>query len=105
LLLLYLVFFFCIINFAVTIFLFLFLLPSVSLLFLCYNPLFSLPTSLSAPSHPLSPLVFVRKNAAHKESSREKSHIHRAKFNGRPKLPGWPGKHGAAANMGEEWLL
>jgi hypothetical protein len=31
----------------------------------------------------------VRKNAAHKESSREKSHVHRAKFNGRPKLPGW----------------
>jgi hypothetical protein len=28
--------------------------------------------------------VIVRKNAAHKESSREKSHIHRAKFNGRP---------------------
>jgi hypothetical protein len=25
----------------------------------------------------------VRKNAAHKESSREKSHVHRAKFNGR----------------------
>jgi hypothetical protein len=34
----------------------------------------------------------VRKNASHKESSREKSHVHRAKFNGRPKLPGWPGK-------------
>jgi hypothetical protein len=34
---------------------------------------------------------FVRKNAAHKESSQEKSHVHRAKFNGRPKLPGWPG--------------
>jgi hypothetical protein len=34
----------------------------------------------------------VRKNAALKESSREKSHVHRAKFNGRPKLPGWPGK-------------
>jgi hypothetical protein len=25
----------------------------------------------------------VRKNAAHKESSQEKSHVHRAKFNGR----------------------
>jgi hypothetical protein len=31
---------------------------------------------------------FVRKNATHKGSSREKSHVHRAKFNGRPKLPG-----------------
>jgi hypothetical protein len=36
----------------------------------------------------------VRKNAAHKESSQEKSHVHRAKFNGRPKLPGW---------LGERW--
>jgi hypothetical protein len=36
--------------------------------------------------------INVRKNAAHKESSQEKSHIHRAKFNGSPKLPGWPGK-------------
>jgi hypothetical protein len=34
----------------------------------------------------------VRKNTTHKESSREKSHVHRAKINGRPKLPGWPGK-------------
>jgi hypothetical protein len=47
----------------------------------------------------------VRKNAAHKESSREKSHVHRAKFNGRPKLPGWPGKDGAAQSLAEEWLL
>jgi hypothetical protein len=37
-------------------------------------------------------MVYVRKNAAHKESSREKSHVHRAKFNGWPKLPGWLGK-------------
>jgi hypothetical protein len=37
-------------------------------------------------------IVIVKKNATHKESSREKSHVHRAKFNGRPKLPGWPGK-------------
>jgi hypothetical protein len=36
-------------------------------------------------------MISVRKNAAHKESSREKSHVHRAKFNGRPKLPGWLG--------------
>jgi hypothetical protein len=34
----------------------------------------------------------VRKNATHKESSQEKSHVHKAKFNGRPKLPGWLGK-------------
>jgi hypothetical protein len=34
----------------------------------------------------------VRRNAALKESSREKSHVRRARFNGRPKLPGWPGK-------------
>jgi hypothetical protein len=47
----------------------------------------------------------VRKNAAHKESSREKSHIHRAKFNGRPKLPGWLGKDGTAAILGQAWLL
>jgi hypothetical protein len=47
----------------------------------------------------------VRKNAAHKESSQEKSHIHRAKFNGRPKLPGWPGKRCAAAILGQVWLL
>jgi hypothetical protein len=33
------------------------LLPSsLSLLFLCYNPLFSLPATLSAPSHPFFPL-------------------------------------------------
>jgi hypothetical protein len=34
----------------------------------------------------------VRKNATLKESSRAKSHVHRARFNGRPKLPGWLGK-------------
>jgi hypothetical protein len=34
----------------------------------------------------------VRKNAAHKGRSQKKSHVHRAKFNGRPKLPGWLGK-------------
>jgi hypothetical protein len=47
----------------------------------------------------------VRKNATHKESSGEKFHIHRAKFNGRPKLPGWPGKDGAAVNLGQAGLL
>jgi hypothetical protein len=34
----------------------------------------------------------VKKRAALKESSQEKSHVHRAKFNGKPKLPGWPRK-------------
>jgi hypothetical protein len=47
----------------------------------------------------------VRTNATHKESSREKSHVHRAKFNGRPKLPVWLGKDGAAAILGQAWLL
>jgi hypothetical protein len=42
-----------IINFTITILLSLFLPSSLSLLLLCYNPLFSLPTTLSAPSHPL----------------------------------------------------
>jgi hypothetical protein len=50
-------------------------------------------------------VAFVRKNTAHKESSREKSHVHRAKFNGRLQLPGWPGKDGAAVNPGQAWLL
>jgi hypothetical protein len=47
----------------------------------------------------------VRKNATHKESSGEKSHIHRAKFNGRLELPGWLGKDGTAHSLDEEWLL
>jgi hypothetical protein len=47
----------------------------------------------------------VRKNAAHKESSREKSHVRRAKFNGRLKPPGWSGKYGAAQTLGHAWLL
>jgi hypothetical protein len=42
----------------------------------------------------------LRKTAAHKESSREKSHIHRAKFNGRPKLPGWLGKRWCSSESG-----
>jgi hypothetical protein len=44
-------FLFCFVNFNITIFLFLFLFSSLSLLFLCYNPFFSLPTTLSATSH------------------------------------------------------
>jgi hypothetical protein len=52
------VFFSCIINFITTIFLSLFLLPSHPPLFLCYNPLFSLPTTLSSHSHPHSVPVF-----------------------------------------------
>jgi hypothetical protein len=54
---LYLVFFFfCIINFTISVFLSLVLPPPLSFLFLWYNTLFSLPTTLSAPSHPLSSL-------------------------------------------------
>jgi hypothetical protein len=45
----------CVINFTISILLSLFLHSSLSLLFLCYNPLFSLPTTLSASSHPLFP--------------------------------------------------
>jgi hypothetical protein len=45
-------------------------------------------------------MLSVRKNAAHKESSREKSHIHRAKFNGRPKLPGWLWKRWHSSKSG-----
>jgi hypothetical protein len=36
----------------------------------------------------------------HKESSREKSHVHRAKFNGRPELPGWLGKRWHSSEPG-----
>jgi hypothetical protein len=43
----------CIINFTITIILSLFLSFSLSLLLLCYNPLLSLPTTLSAPFHPI----------------------------------------------------
>jgi hypothetical protein len=36
-------------------------------------------------THPIRVMApNVRKNTAHKESSREKPHVHRAKFNGRP---------------------
>jgi hypothetical protein len=50
---------FCTMNFNITIFLSLFLRPLLVLLFWCYNPLFSLPTTLSAPSYPLSPHVLI----------------------------------------------
>jgi hypothetical protein len=50
-------FFFFFINSIITIFLSLFSSSSLSLLLLHYNPLFSLPTTLSAPSHPLSPCL------------------------------------------------
>jgi hypothetical protein len=42
--------FFGIVTFSITIFLFVFLSPSLSFLFLYYNKLFSLPTILSVPS-------------------------------------------------------
>jgi hypothetical protein len=47
---------FCIINFTITILLYLFLPPLLSFLFLCYSSLFT-PTILSAPFHPLSPCL------------------------------------------------
>jgi hypothetical protein len=43
----------------------------------------------------------VRKNAALKESSREKSHVRRAKFNGRTELPGWLGKKRCSPKFGQ----
>jgi hypothetical protein len=45
----------CIINFRITILLSLILPSSLSLLLLCYNPLFSLLITLSAPSYALFP--------------------------------------------------
>jgi hypothetical protein len=56
LLLLYL--FFSIINITITVFLSLFLPSSLSLLFFCYHPLFSLLTTLSAPSRQAPPPLF-----------------------------------------------
>jgi hypothetical protein len=50
----YYYYYYCIINFTITIPLFLFL-PSLLSLLLHYNPLFSLPSTLSAPSHSLFP--------------------------------------------------
>jgi hypothetical protein len=44
--------------------------------------------------------ITVRKNAAHKKSSQEKSQVHIAKFNGRPKLPGWLGKRWLSRESG-----
>jgi hypothetical protein len=41
----------------------------------------------------LGKMLFTKK--AHEKFSRP-----RAKFNGRPKLPGWPGKDGAAVILG-----
>jgi hypothetical protein len=48
-------FYYSCINFIIIILLSLFLSSSLSLLLLCYNTLFSLQTTLSAPSHPLFP--------------------------------------------------
>jgi hypothetical protein len=52
----YFFFYSCIINSIITILLSPFSSSSLSLLLLYYNSLFSLPTTLSAPSHPLFPL-------------------------------------------------
>jgi hypothetical protein len=42
----------------------------------------------------------VRKNATHKKRSQEKSHVLRAKFSGRAKLPGWPGERWYSTDSG-----
>jgi hypothetical protein len=42
-------------------------------------------------------VIIVKKNATHKESSREKNHIQEP--------PSWPGKHGSAQTLGQAWLL
>jgi hypothetical protein len=57
------VFFSYIINFTTTILLSLCLLPALSLLFLCYNILLSLPTNLSAPSCPFTPYLCPRSSS------------------------------------------
>jgi hypothetical protein len=46
------------------------------------------------------------KSATYKESSLEKFHIHRAKFNGGPKLPDWQGErwHSSESGPGEAFI-
>jgi hypothetical protein len=39
------------------------------------------------------------------KKAHEETHVHRAKFNGRPTLPGWPGKRWRSLSLGEQWLL
>jgi hypothetical protein len=39
------------------------------------------------------------------KKAHEKSLTSIEQFNGRPKLPGWPGKEGAAPSLGKQWLL
>jgi hypothetical protein len=39
------------------------------------------------------------------KKAHEKSLTTIEQFNGRPKLPGWPGKDGAAPSLGGQWLL
>jgi hypothetical protein len=35
------------------------------------------------------------------KKAHEETHVHRAKFNGRPKLPGWPGKRWRSPEPGQ----
>jgi hypothetical protein len=60
----------------------------------------SVPGTPPDPSHctTLGKTPFTKK--AH-----EKTHVHRGKCNGRPQLPGWPGKDGTAQTLGKAWLL
>jgi hypothetical protein len=39
------------------------------------------------------------------KKAHEKISCPRAEFNGRLKLPGWPGKDGTAQILGQAWLL
>jgi hypothetical protein len=47
----------------------------------------------------------VRKNAAHKESSREKSHVQKQNLMAGPNCQAGWGKDGAAVILGQAWLL
>jgi hypothetical protein len=56
---------------------------------------FLLFLSLSYPRYSLTysnPLLDVLGKTPLSKKAHEKTHVHRAKFNGRPKLPGWLGK-------------
>jgi hypothetical protein len=50
-------------------------------------------------------LMFVRKNAAHKESSGEKSHIQEPSLMAGPNRQAGQGKDGAVLTLGGAWLL
>jgi hypothetical protein len=49
--------------------------------------------------------VFLLGKTPLSKKAHEETHVHRAKFNGRPTLPGWLGKRWRSLNLGEQWLL